>query len=597
MNKPGWKDGDEHPSADLLLLSLEGELEPKEAAGIEEHLKYCWSCRARSERMQRSICAFVEHRDTHVLPKLPTSPSSGPSFLARLHRVALDGDIASSRSLRLSVILRRFVATIQSTGNEHRPRMSPAVVSPPGPSMSEAMSRGLRFLTIGVPRPAWISGAISIITVIAVLHFSVVQPPSMEAAEFLRRAMAAAMPTRQRPHSSRYQRVRIRRGSVVFDRVLPREAIAVGSVSPDAATKTAMSLVKMDWEAPLSAERFSNWREGPPEKEDRIFESPASLTLRTTPIDNQSSEIRYASLTVNRADWRPIAEHVEFWNQPALEVTEVSFEVHESPTVAEPATVETAPTLAVRESLASSLETELVVRYALHGVRADLGEPIEVQTGNQGPACVSVVGIVSSEDRKQELLAVLAGIPQVNAQLQTEKEAAAPAFHAPVTRAEPKIVAARSPIEKELLQYFGDPLSVENLAKRALTLTEDLMAHVSALRHLSERYSSAGSQGETVLSPTSRQLLQIMRRDHYRAMSDATSELTALLRPVLQSIVEAPPQSPPRLPLFDSALEVQRLTLEVLSGSGSPDANDNEPAQGVQDLLVALRGLELTLEE
>ena len=47
MNKPRWKDGDDHPSADLLLLNLEGELEPKEAAAIEEHMKHCWACRAR----------------------------------------------------------------------------------------------------------------------------------------------------------------------------------------------------------------------------------------------------------------------------------------------------------------------------------------------------------------------------------------------------------------------------------------------------------------------------------------------------------------------------------------------------------------------
>ena len=93
-------------------------------------------------------------------------------------------------------------------------------------------------------------------------------------------------------------------------------------------------------------------------------------------------------------------------------------------------------------------------------------------------------------------------------------------------------------------------------------------------------------------------MLQKMRRDHHRAMSGATSELTTSLRPVLQSIVAAPPEPTERLSLVASAQEVQRLTLELLSVSGAPDVNESsEPAKAAQALLVALRGLEIALEE
>jgi anti-sigma factor RsiW len=591
MKKHRWQNPGDHPDQNLILMFLEGELDEGDSSDVAHHLRTCWDCRAYSEQIERGICAFVEYRKESLLPELPPPTRGWRNFTFRLQRAikAFEAHPAAGPSTQSRL------AWLQRGAARRRKSL------PLGSSAWQVVLRVLRPVAIGVPRPAWISGAISIVTVFAVLHFSVVQPPPMQAAEFLRRA-AAAIPAPQRPRTVLYQKVRVRRGSVVFDQVLAHGAKVAASISPDIPTRNAMSLVKMDWKAPLSAERFSDWRKTVPQKDDRIFESPSSLTLRTTPLDSQGDEVRYASLTVNRADWRPIAEHVEFRRQPALDVTEVSFEVRELPSVTQAAPSINASALepALTEPLVKSTETELAVRYALHGVGADLGEPIEIQTGGQGS--VSVFGTVSSTERKRELLGALRGIPNVVPQLRTEEEAAPPELPAPVTRAEPLIVTVRSPIERELLEYFSDPAAVETFSKRAIAVTGDLMARAWALRHLSDRYGAAGSHDELALSPalspTSRQMLETMRRDHYRAMSDATSELTALLQPVLHSIIQATPEPTTKLPLFDSAQEVQRLTLEILSGSGSPDANQSsEPAKAAQDLLVALRGLEATLEE
>jgi hypothetical protein len=197
---------------------------------------------------------------------------------------------------------------------------------------------------------------------------------------------------------------------------------------------------------------------------------------------------------------------------------------------------------------------------------------------------------------------VLKSLPHVTTQLQTEEEAASQKLRAPVTRAEPKIVAAHSPIEKELLEYFRSPVAVEKFSNRTIGVTEDLMARAWALRHLEERYSSPGPNGESTLSLSSRQLLQTMQSDHRRAMRQELSELTTLLRPVLEPMVEGTtPESASEsvggLSLFATAQEVQRLTIELLSGAGSPDATGhNPPTKAVRDLLNALRGLEITLE-
>jgi hypothetical protein len=209
-----------------------------------------------------------------------------------------------------------------------------------------------------------------------------------------------------------------------------------------------------------------------------------------------------------------------------------------------------------------------------------------------------VSGTVSSAERKHELLAALKGIGHVVAKLETEEESAPRELPPPVTHAEPLIVTTHSPIEQQLLAYFGDPAATEAFSKRAISLTGDLMAHAWALRHLSDRYGDAGSKDEAALSASSRQLLDTMRRDHYRAMSGTTSELINLLGPVLQTIVQPVLEPARRLPLFAGSQVVQRLTLQVLSGAGSPGTNDtDDPAQEARELLVVLRRLQITLEE
>jgi RNA polymerase sigma factor (sigma-70 family) len=305
------------------------------------------------------------------------------------------------------------------------------------------------------------------------------------------------------------------------------------------------------------------------------------------------------TLTLDRGTYVPQEETINI-DGSTFEFREQSWESEPERTspFATPTAMATQKAVAPSQPIVNSLETELAVRYTLHQAGADLGEPIEVRTGAQGSASVSVVGIVASVERRQELLAALADMPSVAVQLQTEAEAAAEELHRPVTRVVPEIVTVHSPLERELLAYFGNPSAVQNFSNLAAALSKDLMAHAWAQRHLSERYPTPGRGGGLALSPTSRQLLENMRGSHRRAMAEATVQLTTLLSPVLRSIVSGPTESAQRLPLFASAQEVQRLTLQALYGSGSPITNEsNEPTKAAQDLLVALRGLEISLEE
>jgi hypothetical protein len=246
------------------------------------------------------------------------------------------------------------------------------------------------------------------------------------------------------------------------------------------------------------------------------------------------------------------------------------------------------------------LETEMTVRYALHHIGADLGEAIDVQASTDGHAPVSVVGIVPSNERKLEVLAALNGLPHVIVQLQTEEEAAQAMMlePTPVTRTEALVVTPHSHFDKELLEHFGDPAAVEQFSKEAISVSKRLMAHAWALRHLEDRYGVPGTRNESTMNLSSLQSLLTIRRDHYHSMYEAASELATLLQPLLQSIVETAPEPGQKVPIFDSAQQVQRLTLDLLSGSGSQDGNEPEEfTKAAHDLLVALRGLEQTLEE
>jgi hypothetical protein len=167
-------------------------------------------------------------------------------------------------------------------------------------------------------------------------------------------------------------------------------------------------------------------------------------------------------------------------------------------------------------------------------------------------------------------------------------------------RAQPQLVSVHSPIEQELREYFGRPEAVENFSVRVTAVTANLMAHAWALRHLSDRYDVPDSRrSESSLSLSSRQLLETMRRDHLRAMSDGNRELARLLRPVLDSVVKGSlPEYTPALSLFANTQKVRHLTLALVDGSGSPEANQgSDPMNAAKELLVALRGLELNLKE
>jgi hypothetical protein len=79
--QPEW-----HPREDDLLLYLDGELPPRVLGRIGKHLKVCWACRVKAEKVESTIAAFMDYR-SRAFAQL-AEPALVDTFRLRLNSVA-----------------------------------------------------------------------------------------------------------------------------------------------------------------------------------------------------------------------------------------------------------------------------------------------------------------------------------------------------------------------------------------------------------------------------------------------------------------------------------------------------------------------------
>ena len=97
------RQGPWHPREDDLLLYIDGELPARRHARIGTHLKACWACRAKVEKVESTITAFMDYRSRasarlggitsddafrQRLRTLARQQGSKQSFVARAWRLA-----------------------------------------------------------------------------------------------------------------------------------------------------------------------------------------------------------------------------------------------------------------------------------------------------------------------------------------------------------------------------------------------------------------------------------------------------------------------------------------------------------------------------
>jgi hypothetical protein len=595
-----------HLSDEQLLLALDGESSAQEAAEVKVHLEACWSCRARRDQIEKAIGDVVEYRDHLMKPYSPVSTSGRAMFAARLEELArsIGGFPLRSHIVRA---LRVFGAIPQSM----------------------------------VPRHVWI-GAL-VVAGLALFSFTRLwQAPKVSASQLLENAQGSevrALHSVARPVV--YQKLRIRVGSQTVTRTIYRDPVgmrqadrldvaegAAGELAsnvglpsqaqePPNAVQTADAELRqtfltahLNWQDPLSPAGYSAWYRSLGEKIDEVTAvGDEFITLKTTTSEGPIAEAR---ITVRTTDFHPVAEDLRLKDTRQVEVHELAWEVlpmeainvaiftpetTPSPEVGRPAIVAPQRTGLADAELA---EAELRARVAIHAEKADLGEQIELDrdTPRSGQRSVVVRGIVSTPERKNDLLAVLRGIPHIELRLQTveeaqlqqnqvtadklqgaapqiPQEAATPEYRVAggsieATRPEtPAVVTAGGPVlEQQLEELFPIAEDRAALVNETVELMQDAMAQAWALRRLGTRYTP---DMVTELSSGSQQTLELLIRDHVSVLRQDVDGVRNRVPPLLSHAPDTP------MPAAASANDWRSTVIQVFSKT-----------QGVHDSVAAL---------
>jgi hypothetical protein len=627
-----------------LLLYLDGELPPREAALAQEHLIACWSCRMNADRVQETVFAVVKYRDA-ALRSLATPPSNEKRFARRLE------------DLRAQLGQRSWLAQLYGLWSQ--------------------MFSLARLPALPRP-PVWaLAGLAVALAAIALFTWSK-RAPVVTASELLQKASEAqARELRATAQPVVYQKLRIRRGARVATWELWRDtanarfrqsmksaaARARATAGPmresgDAAlTGELMEVLRanrMNPQQPLSAASFETWRQSLAAKREEVSRSQTeageTLTLRVSAVaETAVGQITEASLVVRGRDWRPQAQSLKVRGEQEIreyELSETAYEViplaaltvfaEPAPTPSATRIPEAAPSpLAMSSPLAPPLPSsaelqnaEVAALYALHQLKADLGEQIEIV--RESNKRIVVRGQVETPERKRELMAALNGIPFVAAQIQTFAEAtsqAAPAPLAATTIAQPpKANSDSAPtaginlFERRLARYLAErraaPEDAAVINRRIAQMANSAVAESSAalssgwaLRRLAAAFADSPSEQMDEQTSAAAARLREVISNHLTEINKRSRNLRALLEPALVFIAGTQPGAAPSplpaegtrkarvLRLFKAIEQVQRLSYRLFDAGQTFAASPEEAARLMLQALEQLDAARLALEQ
>jgi hypothetical protein len=637
----GNKKSDKNPhlSDEKLLLAMDGELAAGESAQVKIHLQACWSCRARNEQIEEAIANVVEYRDLLATSFGPTSSDGRAKFVTQLQQL--------SRRVGSPTLRSRVVGTLRAVQ---------------------------AFLQGALPRHAAISGLV-IATLLLLFFAHPWEVRKVSASQLLENAQVSevrALHSVTRPVV--YQKLSIRIGDEAVTRTIYRDLEGVrqtdrldvsgrsgersdGLTSPRQPQKPSGSLqsarneieqtflqAHLNWQDPLSATTYKDWHNNLDEKHDQVSLSGNNLLTLTTTTDE--GPIAEARLTFRTSDFHPIAAILFLYDARKVEVTELVWNVLPLEAV-DPAIFSTEPMKPLEVAHSANLvpppssptdaelaESELQARVAIHAEGADLGEQIELDRDlpasrpNSSERSVVVRGIISTLERRNNLVSALQGIPHVQLRLQTVEEAA--------TQQNPAITDKPEGIENQITQEVGasrgaspsvevrpnePPVGAFN-GRRALEqqlqeryskaedraafingvveLVQDALAQAWALRRLRDHY---GPETVAQLSRGSRQTLELLIRDHVSVLRQKIDGARDMVATIVSPEPAAEVQGPssvdasmlPKAGGDDWRTNVTEIFPEVQEVNESIAALLGNSGRSTSDEQTMVRDLKLTL--
>lgn len=634
-----------HPWREQLLLYLDGELTESEREAIKTHLETCWKCRAHVAEIESTITSFSHFDDDVLAAHLPSPPNGWRGFGGQLQQMSSANGTPSWRTR-----WRNWW-----TG-------------------ARGSSLQLRWL-----QPRWVT-VVMLIVGLTAMSFWLVRSTPVSARELLQRSIQAETESlRKVAEPVLYRKLQVRRktaqatdavtweswhaahGDQFRQRVADQQGIrflrANDNAAPPLLTAIEQILVlnHLDAQRPLSAVAFDGWRARVRGVIETVSNNDEQLMLTVqTPAPYTLHAIRQASLLVRRTDWHVVALHLQVQGEAEVQFYELSEAAYEvmpldaltvfaNLSLPSPSTVPTnspvaptaspvrvaavpSPSLAVVAPLPSTAalqEAEVATLYALHQLRADLGEQIEV-TRDNGRQIV-VRGLVQTATRKAELLQSLNPIALVRPQIQTIEEAvqqaqqtAPPATSndAVVTTIDVAVtssetVAKVNPFQQKLAEYFGGRKGLSDTEREVVnrkitqfynaieTDASAATAEAWALRRLQDRLTTMAESG-VELAPASKQQLDEMLKTHIVRLRQRAQSLQARLRPLLAALGIEPGNVGPLNTsnraakiqmVFQAVAQISRLSDTLIGGKSA----DPLPTTA-KSLLTELARLEAALK-
>lgn len=543
-----------HPEEISLVRYLDDDLPARQAGKVASHLESCSQCRAEFEALQSTVADCARYRQD-VLAAMPAPPAEWRDLYRDFSRI--------DESLAHEPLLVRLARPLVHAG-----------------------------------APRWATAAVLAMLVVIGVFYQLRQTPSVQAATLLKRAMAVAE-AKPRP----VHRIRVRTGKLDFTRVIgpqaPLTSAAAGAPMEALANLGVLfNQAHYDWNDPLSARSFEQWREQQVHTTDEVSTVAAGYRIRTVA---REGEIAEAAITFEASDMMPIDERIEFRDNQWVELTEIAESTTESggltvaPRVEVPVRAAVPPSrpAALAPGPSASISDELQVLSALHGVEADLGDPIDVSLSGGKVLVTGRAGLLPN--RQQKIQTVLANMPLVEVQFDSLQPAAIPpqaALSSAGGTATPRPV-----IQSRVEQQLGGHAEFERFSAQILDSDEDAMKRVYALHSLAQKFP-AGTESQ--LNAKDRELLTTLSREHAAVLAQKVSILESLLLPTLSSLggtaalVHAAPHSawqPAVEDLFRSSTRVDKLVSIMLGMTPSEGSTASLPT----DLLSALKDLQSNL--
>jgi hypothetical protein len=539
-----------HPDENVLLLALERELPPAEAAEVERHIGTCWECRAKYHQMHRGILAFVEYRDKLYLPELDSAPGNFHRFPSVLNQAAAE---ASGMGL-----IRGIWSRVRS------------------------------FFIFAAPggQARWITATAAAMAVV-VLWTQVLNPPTLAASEILTKAARQQNPSEI--HRKVRQKVRIRTARAEVVREFQWET---GSPIPGARWGTDPN----NWIAPMTAEGFADWHDSLSARKDRVKKSGSYWTLDTIA---PSGAIREASIVVRSGDFHPTEEHIHFSDNQSLDIEEVSFDMVSQAAAPVPAIVRPAQPLPARRSQDATPavvaaptvnldETELELRYTMFAQHLD-DEDLQITRTADGGAAVILSGIVSSAERQRQLQAALGGIPGVRLSISLPNSPSG----TPITGAAPASQPQAPLMKDQLNAAFASGADRRDFVDSCLSAADSALSHAFAVKKLSDRYTDASRRA---LKPESQAKLDEMVHAHIEQILAENSKLDGildLLSPAERQQAPTPANSRAGVAaLFELVQQQDSLVAALVAGTRTPEtvATASDKFRNVHGAIARLAG-------